>query len=150
MFNQWNAILRQVSASTFEDLGFLLPDADLSRIQLDAPLQAAAQVRFKGPFEGCLIVALHGEILAPLAANMLGEDSHPSPELQKDALGEIANVICGNILPPIAGESAVFRLSSPVQPDSGCRQGAMELAAATALGLDEGRAEVSLYLKGKP
>ena len=72
MFNQWNSILKQVSASTFEDLGFFLPDSELSQIQQEAPLQAAAQVDFEGPFQGRLIVTLYGDVLAPLTSNMLG------------------------------------------------------------------------------
>jgi len=64
----------------------------------------------------------------------------------RDALGEVANVVCGNLLPEIAGRDAVFRLDAPRAFDgAGCGHGTP--AAALSLGVDGGRAELALHLE---
>lgn len=83
-------------------------------------------------------------MLPVIAANMLGEEEPVAEELMADALGEIANVICGNALPAIAGKKEVFRLQPPAPLAGGAEITAP--AAKAALALDEGFAEVFLYL----
>jgi hypothetical protein len=88
-------------------------------------------------------------LLAPLANNMLGlecDQDSPTYAQQIDALKEMLNVACGNLLPELAGTQAVFNLSAPqFQEESG-----PELPAATCaqaqLALDEGQAELTLWL----
>ena len=109
--------------------------------------QGEASVSFHGPFNGKLVAIASGELLPAIAANMLGDDQPPTERQQLDALGEIANVICGNVLPAIAGENPVFvlsppevtRLTSPVEPERD------EPVAATRIALDEGWADLRLY-----
>ena len=50
-----------------------------------------------------------------LATNMLGLDdnSEISEEEQQDAFKEMLNVICGNLLPAIAGDREEFAIGSP-------------------------------------
>jgi len=36
-----------------------------------------------------------------LTANVLGEEGTPDESMQRDALGELANIVCGNVLPAI-------------------------------------------------
>jgi hypothetical protein len=76
---------------------------------------------------------------------MLGEDEPPSERWQRDALCEIANVICGNALPVIAGAKEVFHLSAP-QFIEGAPENGEKPAAEAHVGLEEGRADVLLFL----
>jgi hypothetical protein len=141
--------LFNAAAMTFEELGFMFPVSDLDELQLYAPAEAAAQVDFAGPFSGSLVVRVCGGILPILTANMLGDVEQHSEQLQQDALGEIANIICGNLLPEIAGREEVFHLSAP-SPCFGSQseQGlAAQLPAAEArVGLEQGRADLFLYV----
>lgn len=78
-------------------------------------------------------------------------DRDPSERQLEDALGEVANVICGNLLPAIAGSTEIFRLDPPrpgVPVRHACSVG--ELVSTLVLGLDGGRAEVSLYATAAP
>lgn len=139
--------LLEVAASTFERLGFLFADLELDRVQQEAQVRVVARVDFVGPLEGSLELHLAGDLLRPLAANMLGEEGLTSERIMHDALGEVANVVCGNVLPTLAGPQAVFDLAAPVVaasragwPDPG------ELAARGSLGLEEGRVDLILYV----
>jgi CheY-specific phosphatase CheX len=142
----WKTALLQATALTFEELCFLFPDPEPDARQYTTPLDAAVQVTFSGPFNGVLIVRLCSGLLRGITANMLGEDEAPSAASQADALGEVANVICGNVLPRVAGVHQVFRLSAPtaIAPDATDDSGAMVVLAEVQLGLDEGRADVLL------
>jgi hypothetical protein len=120
----------------------------LDESQLEATPAAAALVRFNGPISGTLVVVLFGEGLLPsLTANMLGETETPSEEQQKDALREVTNVICGNMLPYLAGVDAVFNLDTPevlANPGNAPEIGTPD--AQVRIGLDSGRADLQLYL----
>lgn len=142
--------LRSAAISTFEQLGFLLPDKDLSEEQAQEQITASCRVRFRGPQSGALEIEVAGKFLASLVGNMLGEGDQPAPELQLDALGEITNVICGNVLPSLSGASAVFDLSAPETfpdplPPHATSKGRV---ARVILGLEEGRAEITIRLYG--
>jgi CheY-specific phosphatase CheX len=75
----------------------------------------ACSVAFNGPFHGAMALAAGESLAATLAANMLGVDeSDPDADQKKmDALGEILNMICGNVLPEIAGARAEFAITAP-------------------------------------
>ncbi len=138
--------LLEATASIFERLGFLFSDYELSEEQEAAPVRMVARVGFVGPLEGNLEVHLAGDVLSALAANMLGEEGMTNPAVIRDALGEVANVICGNVLPDVAGYQAVFDLAAPVVDTN--TTGWPELGAPAAqgsLGLERGRVDVFLY-----
>ena len=140
--------LYNVSAQIFEDLGFLLPTPELEDSQLAAPIDATVDVAFYGPFAGTLRVALCGGLLPMLAANMLGTDEDLPLAQQLDSLGEIGNVICGNLLPSLVGSKQVFLVGAPQvttgePPESGAESVTL---ATTQIGLEEGRADVRLQV----
>jgi hypothetical protein len=142
--------LFNAAAMTFEELGFMFPISDLDELQLYAQVDAAAKVDFEGPFSGTLLVQICGGILPILTANMLGDGERPSVQLQQDALGEIANIICGNLLPEIAGREQIFHLSSPSRcssRDSEKMVSAGLPAAEARVGLEQGRADLLLFLE---
>lgn len=140
--------LQRATTATFEELALLFPEADLSAEQAAAPLDVAVSVEFRGPLTGRLVVRASQNILPAIAANMLGAEQSRHLPLQRDALGEIGNVICGNVLPLIAGSDVVFNLSAPQVHDGGHlpQRDDDAPAARVQIGLEDGRAEAVLYL----
>lgn len=139
--------LRRSAVRTFEDLSFVFTDAELDDIQMTASFEAGAWVAFDGPMCGRLSIRLYGEILETLTQNMLPDLEGPGRAMRVDTLKEIANVICGNLLPVIAGEEAVFNLHPPESDESEAAPASWSApAAVVAVGLEIGRAEMSLYL----
>jgi CheY-specific phosphatase CheX len=144
-----NAELYQTAASIFEEVGFIFLMPEMSDEQRDAELEAAVYVEFEGHSRGRLVLAAYGGLLPVLAGNMLGENGPISEDQQRDALGEIANIICGNILPRITGTTDLFHIAAPRSID------AKELAsymaepnsAAVQLPLEEGRADLLLVMR---
>jgi CheY-specific phosphatase CheX len=149
MHTTWKTALLQAAVLTFEELCFLFPDTELEAEQQQAPVDATVCVHFQGPFDGSLQVTLCGQMLPTVAANMLGDDDAPAPAQQLDALGEIANVICGNLLPHIAAPHAVFQLDAPQllgTTDMALSQPKGNVVEAQ-LGLDHGRVDLRLQVE---
>jgi CheY-specific phosphatase CheX len=138
--------LYKAAALTFEELGFLLPTEEIDEQQSNARVEATVSIDFEGPFSGNLVVRICGGLLPVLAANMLGEEETPPESMQYDALGEIANVICGNMLPGIAGAKNVFHVNPPRMaeiPD-------LPPVAEVQVGLGTGRADLLLFVSEYP
>jgi CheY-specific phosphatase CheX len=143
--------LYRAAALTFEELGFMFPSSELDPLQKYASVDAIGCVDFEGPCDGRLVVRMCGGVLPVLASNMMGELNPPGPQLENDALGEIANIICGNLLPSLAGVKEVFQLKTPrvmslneplpPLPDH-------SPTAQVQVGLEEGRADLILFLVG--
>lgn len=139
--------LFRAAASTFEDLAFLMPTDELDERQASSAPEAEARVDFTGPFAGTLTVHTCGPLLPRIAANMLGVDD-ASEAMQLDALGEVANVLCGNLLPLVAGAGAVFDLQAPRVVRLAAAPPATPAAATRlSLGIDEGRVIVTLLVE---
>ena len=107
--------LYRVAAETMESLAlmFLVPEEDATVFGIMP--DRVARVDFAGPFDGSLTITFSDELMIELAGNMLGaiDVSEVSAEQQDDALKELLNVICGNLLPQVAGNEAVFKVCSP-------------------------------------
>ena len=138
--------LYSAAITTFEDLAFAVADRDAAGIET-ANWVGEARVAFVGPWSGELVVRLDAAALARLAANMLGDDVPPTAELQRDALSELANVICGHVLPSLAGSDVVFYLQAPVFGAADDRPEDQD-GVRVALSLDGGHAEVILHGAG--
>lgn len=141
--------LRRVAAQIFEELAFLLPCSPEGKNWTSAG-RLAMRVRFVGPFRGTLVLRVEEALVPAIAGNMLVDGAENLlPQQQRDAVGELANVICGNILPRLAGPDAEFRLEAP-EPADGEAPPGHRLVAATSLAVSdgsiEGAAEVRLYL----
>ncbi len=121
MNNKLDEILRRVAEKTLESLAFMLPmDEEYQPDEAQRPTEddsaLVASVCFSGPFGGTLFVAFPSCMLSELAENMLGLDfeaAAPTTDQQRDALKELGNVICGNLLPEIAGAEAEFDVGAP-------------------------------------
>jgi CheY-specific phosphatase CheX len=148
MTNPLLTALYQTTASTFEDMGFILPTHEIDENQQQAKRTISVCIDFHGTQEGMFIIHTFGKWLPFLAANMMGEENSPSEKLQKDAIGEIANIICGNILQELAQPDDDFRLDSPRFLDL------KDVAAVERLtpkvqahmGVEDGRITVDLYI----
>lgn len=108
-------LLFDTGKEVLEGLAFMVvtPGIDFG---MDAADSINATVHFTGAFSGTFTVVAPEGILQELACNMLGmEDGEPCSEQQElDALGELGNVICGNLTRAMAGPEPVFNLERPV------------------------------------
>jgi len=131
--------LTQITVLTLEDLAFLLCDEG-EPADCDAPLAAASIVRFQGPCTGELQIACTQDVLDDLTMNLLGDPAAVTEQLQQDALGEVANIVCGNLLPHVFGNDAVFDLDRPQPQDV---SGGVSGDSAVQVAVDMGRVEVA-------
>jgi CheY-specific phosphatase CheX len=113
---------------------------------------ATVRVRFSGPICGGMQLSLSRPVLAELAGNMLGADdgSALSADEQQDALRELINVICGNLLPMIGGSSVEFHIQTPFIPAAGTLASGEfgPVAAVSNLAVESGICRVALQLDG--
>jgi hypothetical protein len=138
------ATLGDVTALTLETLCFFYPEVEVSELQEAATVDGTMSVRFEGPLTGRVVVRLCGGLLPLLASNMLG-DVDGDYHMQRDALAEVTNVICGNLMPLIGGAEAAFVLRAP-QPVIDLTGAAPHPTALVRFGLEEsGRVDVMLY-----
>ena len=128
----------------------LFPSDVLTEEQQALPFTAGVSVRFYGPKSGRLEVRTSEGVVPALTENMLGADDAVDPQLQRDALGELGNVLCGNIVSSMTNGMGVFHLHPPrhmdltqftelLEPNEEC----------VDIGFDEGRAQVRLFLSSR-
>lgn len=142
-----DARLADVTADTLEKLAFLFASPVDPPPAVDESQLSTVRVEFGGAFAGGVELSLSGPVLDELAVNMLGaDDGEPiAPEARLDALKELANVVCGNLLPALGGGEAVFNIQAPVAVAVD-RQDWAECAAGCCLALDNGICRVRLRL----
>ncbi|MEW6516018.1 MAG: chemotaxis protein CheX [candidate division FCPU426 bacterium] len=147
-----DVLLNKVAQEIFEQTAYLTPRPEGTPSMPKRPdAMARATVNFTGPFPGILQLEVPSDLLPILASNMLGEDE-TSPEAARqgqDALGELANIICGNLLARMAGPEPIFHLDAPTienparpVPDVP----ANKYRAYTTLSLEIGWASLSIAL----
>jgi len=154
MNSEWKAALSQAVRDVFENLCFMLPTPTPSGASIPPELGSLSRVvlavDFSGAGRGSLHLTLPDSMIASVASSMLGEDGPLELSEQYDAVCELANIVCGNVLPLIAGERAVFDLASPrVIATMEADLGDLFDASARVL-MDEGLvcASISLELAG--
>jgi CheY-specific phosphatase CheX len=113
MSEQIKDTLRQVAEEVMEKLAFLLSFGSEEFSQSDT--FATAIISFSGFMTGTLVMTISDRMLPQLAGNMLGldDDEETTNEQQHDAVKELVNVICGNLLPAIAGKQHLFHIEPP-------------------------------------
>ncbi len=108
-----NNVISRIVIETLEQLAFMFssPDDEVSPINSDS---MAVTVPFTGPFSGRLTMETTTSVIIELTANMLGIDEEDITAGQKtDALKETVNILCGNLLPAIGGDQAIFNINAP-------------------------------------
>lgn len=135
--------LLRATTATFENLALLAaepaagwPDTVDGR--------AAASVVFDGASRGRLDLIVSRALLPVITGNMLGVVHASDPALQEDALGELANVICGNILGDLDSVRVEVRTTPPAAYAPELVEG--EPVTRACIRLDGGMAEARLYL----
>ena len=115
-------ILYQKAALIFEELGFLIPQSDIcDHYQTDNP---CAVVTFRGPFVGCLLVSVTGEILSTIAKNMLAREKPAGKQMEEDALCELDKfcyLLHENSIPYLLANTPSLE-SCPFLPEKGYAQ----------------------------
>jgi CheY-specific phosphatase CheX len=111
-------------------------------------------VEFSGLFRGWLVVRVSSSIIPELAGNMLGmaDDDEISAEAQQDAFKELTNVICGNVLPAIAGDQVEFSIGAPQTlsaEDTRELLGGDDPAGVVRLMVEDGYCDVYLFTREK-
>jgi CheY-specific phosphatase CheX len=140
-------ILSQVVEETLSQLAFVFPEDFGYDEPNDALLEITGVVEFSGPFSGSLIMETSASILTEMTANMLGSNPSEASEDEKaDALKEILNVICGNLLPKIGGTSAVFDIGPPRVTADAEPKG--QEAGVAHLILEGGLCRAKLFIQG--
>jgi hypothetical protein len=93
-----NQLLRDAVTSVLEEAIYALVEQD--RELWDAETQVfEALVPFSGANTGCLVLEVKADGVAPLAKEFLGcEDLAPNSAACRDATGELANIIVGQLL----------------------------------------------------
>ena len=141
-----NALL-QAATSTFEALALLFPEpCSIDGVEF-IPMAAAYSVTFHGAGTGRVVVGVTAGVLPALAENMLGAAAAPDAQLQRDALGEVVNVVTGNVLPMVHGAAAVFRLDAPTAVTDAPftpHDGEQRVALARVR-MDEGEAVLAMF-----
>jgi len=147
--------MAQVTIDTLEKLAFMFAypggeDDDPPRDSM-----VSGSVSFAGPFSGTLVMMISVEVLQELAGNMLGldDDEETTQDHRSDALTETMNIICGNLLPAIAGDDVVFNIGVPkvLPADQEIKEGAgipdeLEPSARVNLDFDEGQCVFFLFI----
>ena len=141
--------LNASALKTFEEACFMYPVPDLEDIQEKLPLEAAAEVKYRGDFTGRLLIETRGGLFQAIAVNMLSIQD-PTGEQKTDALGEIANIICGNVIPALGGVSQGYRIEAPkIIPLSESQNNLLgEPLVWTVINLNQGRADLKFYVDG--
>jgi chemotaxis protein CheY-P-specific phosphatase CheC len=143
MNEQLETALCEAATLTFEEMAFMTVEPLFEAREGELPLVASTSVSFQGPFAGRLEIWASRDLLQALAANMLGFEGVPPLSEQFDALGEITNIICGNMLPRMAGTTEIFYLGCPKVGSEGQQDGA---AARLKLGLETGQVDLLIFL----
>jgi len=128
----------------------LFPSEELTEAQAELPFMAGVSVRFYGPKSGRLEVRTSADVVPALTANMLGAEGAVDPQMQKDALGELGNVLCGNVVSSMTNGIGVFHLHPPRHMDPAQFTELLEPnEECVNVGFDEGRAQVRLFLSSR-
>ncbi len=113
----FNEIISTVGERTFGELAFLFVMSEEEELGNGIVYWGhGVEVTFDGPFAGKLFLAITPETMEHISANMLGIELGEEPPAGvnvEDGLKELSNVICGNLLPAIAGDEVVFNIESP-------------------------------------
>ena len=149
MKTQIKKVLIESTIRTFEDLCFMYQEPELKDAQENLPLEAAAEVKYRSDdFTGKLLIETRGGLFSAIATNILSNDD-PSSQQKKDALGEIGNIICGNVVPSLGGGGREYKIEPPRslnKDDLLKEEWQEEPVAEITLNFNDGRADIKLFV----
>jgi hypothetical protein len=149
-------MLNEVACEVFQSLAFVFP-ADEPGSEEPAGGLVTAAVKFEGAIPGTILLSLPASALGTLACNMLALDeaAPPTKDQELDALKELANVLCGNLLPAMFGLQAEYHVHSPtILPNASLaeresylrRQPGGDAVVGTTLWLEFGPAAIEMCM----
>jgi len=104
-------ILRTAIVLAMERLCFASPEAFLDEPPAVATLEA--WVAFRGSSSGAIGVAVPRRAVGGFLEALLLPDVPPGRLTPDDFVAELANIVCGNAVPPIFGRNGTHVLSPP-------------------------------------
>lgn len=147
--------MQEAAYTTFEVTCYMFPvaESELEDMGIDTNVtdseMVTAVVTFEGAAEGAMFISANEDLYHALAVNMLGENSAESEE--KDAaLCEIANIVCGNIVPFFAHDAEICKIHPPEISGSGQEKRFQQEGfqdEKLRVFLDEGIADILLFFK---
>lgn len=78
-----------------------------------AGLDEMVAADFSGPTNGRVLLGMSGRLLARITDGFLDGHEALDHDNQLDALKELVNILCGNLLPYVGGSRAVFKIDVP-------------------------------------
>jgi hypothetical protein len=153
MNSRFDETLARVAGEVFERLAFML-SMPLEEGEDSGTPGSAVKISFTGPCAGFVTLQISDHLLPVLAANMLGLDEGENIERaeQEDALRELLTVLCGTLLPEIAGSEAVFDLGAPEMVEDVSEAVTAEWGTPDGCArvlVDDGCAEFTLFVRGE-
>ena len=148
MKRQIENVLKESTIKTFEDICFIYQVPELKDDQKNMALEAVAEVNFRGNFTGKLVIETRGGLFSAIAANMLSNDV-PEDRQKKDALGEVANIICGNVVPSLGRSEPEYKIEGPrcLNKDDLLKEEKQEKPLAEiTLNFNQGRVDIKLFV----
>lgn len=139
--------LRVAATLAFEELGLMCVGAPCTERLPTAAFAAAVRVHFTGARDGQLTLLVTDDVFHALAENMLGVEGARADTWRWDALGEMANVICGNVLPHVLGVQARLVLAPPVHVPADTGAICTPNAAQIEMEVESGRARIVLEVR---
>ncbi len=110
---RFDAWLTESVSEVVESMCFVSSEDGTLPSELEDPLWVSRRLSFRGPQQGCFGLRAPISTARMLASNLLGQEEEQLSDAQAaEALGEIANMICGTLLCRINSQQA-FELSPP-------------------------------------
>ncbi len=110
-----NDVVFRVFCEVIEQMAFMFGEELETEAAEPVSEALCARMTFEGPMSGSMLLAVPDAMCPVLAENILGlePDDEEVMEKARDALNEVLNVTCGNVLTSLAGEEPVFDLTVP-------------------------------------
>jgi len=145
-------ILYRVTEDVLGKLAFMFTFSEDERELIESDSVLTASVSFEGLYKGTLVMTISDHVLPELTGNMLGieEDETSTSEQQYDALKELLNVICGNLLPEIAGKEAIFKVGMPqIYLKQAPSFSGLTSVSSAKLAIEDGECDIHLFIEGE-
>jgi len=116
MLDEYKTVLSEVFCDVLMRYAFMFgEECEKESILLDNPDYLHVNVSFNGYKSGNIGILASPELCIEMAANVLGTDMEDDncANDAKDALAELANVVCGQFLSSAYGSEPIFNLSPP-------------------------------------
>ncbi len=106
----------RVFCEVLERLAFMFGEPAPKEELLQNPAEGMkVSMAFAGPMKGTLTLAVPSSMCSEIAANVLGiePDDDLAQKQSLDALKEVLNITCGQMLTALAGTTPIFNMSLP-------------------------------------